>query len=123
MAASTAADALYRALRSANADPDPAHDASEEVRELAGQKVIDAIAAQITELRAELGTQIAELNASMDTRFAELQSETAEIRAEIKAQGARIEDLRLVVWRVIWPLIALLATTVFGLLYQVVVRE
>ena len=111
----TAADALYRALRSADADPDLAHGAIEEVRELAGQKVIDAISSQINELRAEL-------KASMDTRFAELQSETAEIRAEIKAQGARIEDLRQVVWRVIWPLIALLATTVFGLLYQAVFR-
>ena len=114
----TAADALYRALRSADADPDLAHGAIEEVREMSGQKVIDAISVQIQELRAE-----------MDTRFAELKVETAEIRseikaqgAEIKAQGARIEDLRQVVWRVIWPLIALLATTVFGLLYQAVGR-
>ena len=33
-------------------------------------------------------------------------------------QAARIEDLRRVIWRVIWPLIILLAVPVFGLLYK-----
>ena len=30
-------------------------------------------------------------------------------------------DLRQVIWRVIWPLIVLLTTTVFGLLYRVII--
>ena len=32
---------------------------------------------------------------------------------------ARLDDLRQVIWRVIWPLIVLLAVPVFGLLYKV----
>ena len=70
-----------------------------------GENVIAAIGAQITELKA----QIAILGAKID-------SQGAEIRSEIKAQTARIDILQ----RVIWPLIGLLATTVFGLLYRVV---
>ena len=121
MAAEPAVDLLYRALRSADADPDLAHGAVEEIREMASQKVIDAISVQIMELRAE-----------MDMRFAELKSENAEMRAEIQSQGARIEsiesriesiesrieDLRQVIWRVVWPLIVLLAAPIFGLLYK-----
>ncbi len=63
----------------------------------------------------------------MDTRFTELKSENTEIRAEMKAgftevnaridaMGSRIDTLQ----KVIWPLIGLLATTVFGLLYKAV---
>ena len=33
--------------------------------------------------------------------------------------GSRIDTLEKVVWRVIWPLIVLLAVPVFGLLYRV----
>ena len=50
-----------------------------------------------------------------------MKAENAEIRAEVKAQGARIEALgsRIdMLQKVIWPLIGLLATTVFGLLYK-----
>ena len=41
----------------------------------------------------------------------------AEVKAEIKAQNSRIDVLQ----RVIWPLIGLLAMTVFGLLYKAVI--
>ena len=41
-----------------------------------------------------------------------------EIKAGIKAQTARIDILQRVIWRVIWPLIVLLAVPVFGLLSQ-----
>ena len=95
--------------------PDLAREAAEENRHEAGQNVIDVVGAQISEFRA-----------SVDTRFAELRSENAEIRAEIKSQGARIQsiescidDLRQVIWRVIWPLIILLAAPIFGLLYKI----
>ena len=71
-------------------DPDLAYEAAEASRLQAGENVIAAIGAQITELKAEL-----------------------------KAQGARIDDLQKVVWRVIWPLIVLLAVPVVGLLYRV----
>ena len=77
------------------------HAAIEEIRYLSGHNVIAAISAQLTEFRAE-----------QDTRL-------TRIEAEIKTQGARIDDLRQVIWRVIWPLIVLLVGTVFGLLYRV----
>ena len=103
--AEPATSAIFRALRSVDVDPDLAYEAAEESRRQAGENVIAAIGAQITELKA----QIAILGAKID-------SQGAEIRSEIKAQTARIDILQ----RVIWPLIGLLATTVFGLLYRVV---
>ena len=83
--------ALFRALRSVNVEPNLAYEAAEENRRQAGENVIAAIGAQI----AVLG-------------------------AKIDAQAARIEDLRRVIWRVIWPLIILLAAPIFGLLYKAV---
>ena len=75
-------DAIYRAWRAAQVDPDLAHEAVEQVRAQAGRNVI----------------------AVVESRFAEL-------KAEIR-----------VLQRVIWPLIGILATTVFGLLYQTVAK-
>ncbi len=124
-------DALYQALSSPEPDPKVVHAAIEEVRQIASQNVIavlgakiDAqgaridirfsqIEAQITEVKAEMDTRLTHIEAEMDTRL-------THIEAEIKTQGARIDDLRQVVWRVIWPLIVLLAIPVFGLLYRVV---
>ena len=94
-------DALYQALSSPEPDPQVVHAAIEEIRYLSGHNVISPIGAQLTEFRAELDTRL--------TR----------IEAEIKTQGARLDDLRQVIWRVIWPLIVLLAVPVFGLLYKV----
>ncbi len=124
-------DALSQALSSPEPDPKVVHAAIEEVRQIASQNVIavlgakiDAqgaridirfsqIEAQITEVKAEMDTRLTHIEAEMDTRL-------THIEAEIKTQGARIDDLRQVVWRVIWPLIVLLAVPVFGLLYRVV---
>ena len=107
MAAEPATSAIFRALRSVDVDPDLAYEAAEESRRQAGENVIAVIGAQIGELRAEM------------------KSENAAIRSEIKAQGARIDGLgsridtlQKVVWRVIWPLIVLLAAPVLGLLYK-----
>ena len=104
-----ATDALYRALSSPEPEPQVVHAAIEEIRDLSGQNVITVIGAQITELRAEIGTQITELRA-------EMKAENAEIRARMDALGSRIDTLQ----KVIWPLIAILATSVFGLLYKAV---
>ena len=41
------------------------------------------------------------------------------MKAGFSEVNSRIDTLEKVVWRVIWPLIALLTTTVFGLLYRV----
>ena len=96
--------ALFQALSSPEPDPKVVHAAIEEVRQIASQNVIAVLGAQITELKAQI-----------DILTAKIDSQGAEIRAEIKAQTARIDVLQ----RVIWPLIGLLATTVFGLLYRV----
>ena len=99
MAASTAApeppvDAIYRAWRAAQVDPDLAHEAVEQVRAQAGRNVID-----IMESRFEV----------IESRFEVIESRFDELKAEIR-----------ILQRVIWPLIGILATTVFGLLYQTV---
>ena len=106
---------IFRALRSVDVDPDLAYEAAEASRLQAGENVIAAIGAQITELKAELKAQ----GARIDGRFSQIEAQIIEVKAELKAQGARIDDLQKVVWRVIWPLIALLAVPVFGLLYRV----
>ena len=105
MAAETATDALFQALSNPEPDPQVVHAAIEEVRQIASQNVI-----------AVLGSKIDSQGAKIDILAAKIDSQGAEIRAEIKAQTARIDILQ----RVIWPLIAILATFVFGLLYKAV---
>lgn len=132
MAAQTATDAIYRALRTPEPDPDLAHAAVEEIRELSGQNVIAVVGSQIAELKA----QIADFRAEMKAETTEVRAEITEVRAEMKAgfaevnaridaqaaridsQAARIDVMQRVIWRVIWPLIVLLAAPVLGLLYQ-----
>ncbi len=88
------ANALFRALRDAHADPDLAHEASEEVRSQAGRNVIAVVEARFDAMEARFD--------AMEARF--------------DAIASRIDVLQ----RVIWPLIGILATTVFGLLYRIV---
>ena len=88
--------ALFRALRSVDVEPNLAYEAAEENRRLAEENVV-----------AVLGAKIAELGTRIDAQG-----------VKIDAQSARIEDLRRVIWRVIWPLIVLLAAPIFGLLYK-----
>ena len=101
-----ATSAIFRALRSVDVDPDLAYEAAEESRRQAGENVIAAI-----------GAKIDSQSARIDVKFSQIESQITEVRAEIKAQNSRIDVLQ----RVIWPLIGLLATTVFGLLYRVVI--
>ena len=107
--AEPATDALYQALSSPEPDPQVVHAAIEEIRYLSGHNVIAAIGAQITELQAEMKAEFTKVNARIDAQT-----------SRIESIESRINDLRQVIWRVIWPLIGLLATTVFGLLYRVV---
>ena len=85
-----------------NSDGNPA----EESRRQAGENVIAAIGAQITELKA-----------GIDTQGARIEAQITEIKAEIKAQTVRIDVLQRVIWRVIWPLIILLAAHYSGRSY------
>ena len=128
MAAETATDALYQALSSPEPDPQVVHAAIEEIRYLSGHSVIAAIEAKIDSQSArgdvkfsQIEAQITEVRAEMKAGFTEVRAEMkagfTEVKAEIKAQNSRIDVLQ----RVIWPLIGLLATTVFGLLYRVVI--
>ena len=93
-------DARYQALSSPEPDPQVVDAAIEEIRYLSGHNVIAAIEAKIDSQSARIDVQITEL------------------KAEIKAQTARIDVLQRVIWRVIWPLIVLLAAPIFGLLYK-----
>lgn len=125
MAAQTATDAIYRALRTPEPDPDLAHAAVEEIRELSGQNVIAVVGSQIAELksqmadfRAEMKAEITEVRAEMKAGFAEVNARIDAQAARIDAQSARIDVMQRVIWRVIWPLIVLLAAPVLGFLYQ-----
>lgn len=144
-----APSAVFRAPRSVDVDPDLAYEAAEEIRHEAGQNVIAVVGAQnaglkadfselraevkadITEIRAEFTELRTEVKADISELRTELKTENAEIRSEVKAQGARIDAVGSQIealgsridtlQKVIWPLIGLLATTVFGLLYKAVV--
>ena len=119
MATQTATDAIYRALRTPEPDPDLAHAAVEEIRELSGQNVIAVVGSQIAELKAQMADFRAEVKAEITEVRAEMKAGFAEVNAlSIDAQAARIDVMQRVVWRVIWPLIVLLAAPVLGLLYQ-----
>ena len=129
------AGALFRALRSAGVEADLAYRADDEIRAQAGHNVITAIGAQITELKALIDAQGARIEAQgaridaqtakidaqgvkIDAQTTKIDAQGARIEAEIKAQTVRIDVLQRVIWRVIWPLIVLLAAPIFGLLYK-----
>ena len=118
MAAESATEAIYLALSSPEPDPRVVHAAIEEIRDLSGQNII-----------AVLGAKIDALGARIDAQSTRIDAQIAEVKAEIKAQSERIDAqseridlLQRVIWRVIWPLIALLAAPVLGLLYQALSR-
>ena len=113
-------DDIYRAWREAGVDPDLAHAAVEQVRDQAGRNVIVVMGSRFDELSAKIDAQGARLEAKIDAQGARLDgkidAQGARLEAKIDAQSARIEVLQ----RVIWPLIGILATAVFGLLYEAV---
>ena len=104
-AATEPTGALFRALRSVDVDPNLAYEAAEETRRQAGENVIAVLGAKIDAQGARIDAQITEIRAEVKAGFSEVNS--------------RIDTLEKVVWRVIWPLIVLLAVPVFGLLYRV----
>ncbi len=106
--------ALFRALRSVDVEPNLAYEAAEENRRLAGENVVAVLGAKIAVLGAKIDAQ----GAKIDSQGSRLEAQITEIKAEIKAQTSRIDVLQRVIWRVIWPLIILLAAAVFGLLYK-----
>ena len=113
-------DDIYRAWREAGVNPDLAHAAVEQVRDQAGRNVIVVMGSRFDELSAKIDAQGARLDGKIDAQGAHLEAKIdaqgARLEAKIDAQSARIEVLQ----RVIWPLIGILATAVFGLLYEAV---
>ena len=94
-----------------------------------GEELGARMDAQTTALETKIEKQGAELHTKIDAKTEELgtrmDAQAAEIGARIDAQavqiasnGARIDDLRVVMLRVIWPLIILLAVPIFGELYR-----
>ena len=100
--------ALFRALHSVGVEPELAYDADDEVRSQAGQNVITVLDARF----AELNAKIEAVEARIDTKVDALRGE---LSTGLAAVNSRIDTLQ----RVIWPLVVLLASTVFGLLYRV----
>lgn len=129
-----ATDNIYRAFRSANADPDLAHAAVAQVREIAGENVVTAIRSDITELRAELHGEVRELRAELQGEIRELQGEMREMRAElqgeirelhsgmremhaeIRAIDRRIDTLARVIWPLVTGFLLVVAAGVFAIL-------
>ena len=111
--------ALFRALHSVGVEPELAYDADDEVRSQAGQNVITVVNARFAELSAKIeaveariDTKIEAVETRIDTKVDALRTE---LSAGLTAVNSRIDTLQ----RVIWPLVVLLASTVFGLLYRV----
>ena len=69
MTDSVSTNSLYRALRSAEADPDLAHAAVEAVTNLAGQNVIDALGARIDALESKIDFKFDAIESKIDVKF------------------------------------------------------
>ena len=103
--AAATTDTLYRALRSANADPDLAHAAAEAVRDLAGENVTSVLEAKIDVAVAELRT--------------EFRSEIAELRSELRGEIAELRGMMITANRLNTALVIILGTGVVAMLLQV----
>ena len=117
MAASTAApeppvDAIYRAWRAARVDPDLAHEAVEQVRAQDGRNVIDIMESRFDVVESRFDV--------VESRFDATESRFAAVESVMESRFDELKSEIRVLQRVIWPLIGILATTVFGLLYRTV---
>ena len=74
MTDSVSTNSLYRALRSAEADPDLAHAAVEAVTNLAGQNVIDVLGARIDGLESKMNVKFDAIESKFDVKFDALES-------------------------------------------------
>ena len=120
---------LFRALQDAGVDTAAAYRADREVSSQAGRNVIAAIKADNAETKAENKARFAEVNARLremkaenDARFREMKAENdarfREVMAEIRVVNGRIDMLRQVMWRVVWPLVVLVFSIVMGVFYR-----
>ena len=118
-------DAIYRAWRAARVDPDLAHEAVEQVRAQAGRSVIAVVESrfEVVESRFDaMESRIDSLKSSTEVRFDAMESRIDSLKSSTEARFDAIESRIDSLQRVIWPLIGILATTVFGMLYQAVAK-
>ena len=122
-------DAIYRAWRAAQVDPDLVHEAVEQVRAQAGRNVIAVVESRFSGMESRIDS----LESTTESRFAAMESRIDSLESTTESRFAAMESVMnsrfdelksaiQVLQRVIWPLIGILATTVFGLLYQVVAK-
>ncbi|MCY4585468.1 MAG: hypothetical protein OXB98_05460 [Bryobacterales bacterium] len=107
--------ALFRALHSVGVEPELAYSADDEVRSQAGQNVITVLNARFAELSAKIEAVETRIDAKIENGHGQIDSLRSEFSTGLDAVNSRIDTLQ----RVIWPLVVLLASTVFGLLYRV----
>ena len=105
-------EALYKVLTSPKPDPQAAHVAIEEIRQLAGQNVIEILGAKIEAMSYEMKAGFTEVKA-------EIKALNSRIDAQTTVQKA-LESHIATQQKVSWALVGLLATTVFGLLYKLI---
>ena len=105
MADTAATDTLYRALRSANADPDLAHAAAEAVRDLAGENVTSVLEAKIDVAVADLRT--------------EFHTEIGKLRNDLSGEIAELRGMMITANRLNTALVIILGTGVVAMLLQV----
>ena len=88
-------DAVYRAWRAAQVDPDLAYEATEQVRAQAGRNVIAVMESRF---------------AVVESRFAVVESRFDVMEARFDELGARIDTLQ----KVLWPLVIAVCVTLLS---------
>ncbi len=76
--------------------------------------------ARFREMKADNDARFREIKADNDARFREIKAEIAEVKAEVSGVKAEVRAVHSRIdtqQRVVWPLLALLATTIFSMLY------
>ena len=115
----TARDAIYRAWRAARVDPDLAHEAVEQVRAQDGRNVIDIMESRFDVVESRFDVVESRFDV-VESRFDATESRFAAVESVMESRFDELKSEIRVLQRVIWPLIGILATTVFGLLYRTV---
>ena len=120
---SAPSDAMFRALRSVNVDPELAFQAVEETRNAAGENVIAAISAQIADLRAEMQVGFAQLNGRIDNLSEQVNGRIDTLSEQVNGRIDTLEGKVQTVTRIVWPLaigiLGTLITTTSAFLYKV----
>lgn len=120
MASSTdSIGATFRAFRAAGVDPDLAHEASEEVRTLAGQNVIAHVDARLDSFEAGVGARFAHVDARLDSLAARIDNLEQRVDTRFDSLEKRFDSLEKrfdLFIHTQWALIGILAVAVLGIL-------